>query len=275
MLLANLAKSDHTQRLISLRRSVPAGARSARALDQLMDRFVSQDAATGAASSRYDYLAYLFADLSKHEAGRRYFVTAQAYDGVVPLSKLAVFTEHPSAIRRRGVAATLKNAAFEVDAHPSMLAPEDEDPSAPGANLLPYLLLPLAGPEELDPEESADMLPDLQLLPPDKKRDPEPDILTIHLDTLLLLGTTRPGRERMRAVRVYPLIREAHAHVEDDGVREACERLVQILMRDEEGDGGEKQVELQRKTKEIEEAEGGDKTDIANPEDEDKMVDVF
>ena len=31
-------------------------------------------------------------------------------------------------------------------------------------------------------------------------------------------------------------MREAHLHVEDEGVREGCERLVQVLMRDEEGD---------------------------------------
>jgi Domain of unknown function (DUF384)./Domain of unknown function (DUF383). len=109
----------------------------------------------------------------------------------------------------------------------------DED----GANLLPYLLLPLAGPEELSDEDTADMLPDLQLLPPDKQRDSDTTIITTHLETLLLLTTTREGRDKMRAVKVYPLIRETHMHVEDENVTEACDRLVQVLMRDEEGEG--------------------------------------
>jgi hypothetical protein len=40
----------------------------------------------------------------------------------------------------------------------------------------------------------------------------------------------------MRKLQVYPIIRECHAAVEDEGVREACDRFVQILMRDEAGD---------------------------------------
>ncbi|KAB5511364.1 hypothetical protein GE09DRAFT_1165243 [Coniochaeta sp. 2T2.1] len=38
----------------------------------------------------------------------------------------------------------------------------------------------------------------------------------------------------MREVKVYPIVRETHLRVDDEGVQEACERLVQILMRDEE-----------------------------------------
>lgn len=81
------------------------------------------------------------------------------------------------------------------------------------------------------------MLPDLQLLPPEKKRDSDTSIMTTHLETLLLLTTTRPARELMRQSGVYPVVRETHLHVDDDGVREACERLVQVLMRDEGREG--------------------------------------
>jgi hypothetical protein len=40
----------------------------------------------------------------------------------------------------------------------------------------------------------------------------------------------------LREIKVYPIVRETHLHVEDEEVREACERLVQVLMRDEEGE---------------------------------------
>jgi hypothetical protein len=43
----------------------------------------------------------------------------------------------------------------------------------------------------------------------------------------------------LREVQVYPIVRETHLQVDDDGVREACERLVQVLMRDEEGEEGQ------------------------------------
>ena len=88
------------------------------------------------------------------------------------------------------------------------------------------------------------MPPDLQLLPPDKKREPDNSIIVTHLETLMLLTATREGRERMRAVNVYPIIRECHLYVDDDDVREACDRLVQVLLRaeGEETEGNSKEL---------------------------------
>jgi hypothetical protein len=93
------------------------------------------------------------------------------------------------------------------------------------------------GPEEYTEEDTANMLPDLQLLPPDKQRDSDHGIIVTHLETLLLLTTTREGRDKLRAINVYSVIRECHLHVNDDDVQEACDRLVQVLMRDEEDEG--------------------------------------
>ncbi|EXJ67969.1 uncharacterized protein A1O5_08583 [Cladophialophora psammophila CBS 110553] len=237
MLLSNLAKSDHMEKLINLERALPAKtvSTSPYALDQLLDCFVKGANGTLNKHANFDYLAYFLADLSKHKVGRDYFLSRRDYDVVVPISKLTVFTEHKSHVRRRGVASTIKNVAFEVDKHPLLLSDDTETiDGVPGVNILPYILLPLAGSEEFSEEESANMLPDLQLLPPDKARDSDNDILVTHLETLLLLTTTKEGRDKLRKVQVYPLIRETHMQVADEGVREACDRLVQVLMRDEE-----------------------------------------
>ena len=80
------------------------------------------------------------------------------------------------------------------------------------------------------------MLDELQLLEPDKEREKDVEIMKTHLETLLLLTTTQESREVLRAVKVYPIVRECHLHVEDDEVREACDRVVQIIMRKEEGE---------------------------------------
>ncbi|KAJ5119550.1 hypothetical protein N7448_010219 [Penicillium atrosanguineum] len=246
MLLANLVKSDHLEKLHSLKRKAPESvSTSENAIDQLMDCFVKGADGSLNKHANFDYLSYVFADLSQSEKGRAYFTTRQEYDGVVPITKLTVFTEHESNIRRKGVASTIKNVAFDVASHPMLF---DED----GVNLLPYLLLPITGPEEFPDEESMSMLPDLQLLPPDKKRDSDMTIITTHLETLLLLTTTREGREKMRAVQVYPIIRECHLNVEDDDVRESCDRLVQVLMRDEEGEGEKTDSELSKAQAQIE-----------------------
>jgi hypothetical protein len=230
MLLANLAKYDELKDILTVERPAPKElASNNRAIDQLLDLFVKGADGTYNKAADFDYLSYLFADLAKHEEGRSYFLTKQEYDGVTPLTKLTVFTEHKSDVRRKGVASTIKNVAFEIDSHSELLS-EDE------INILPYLLLPITGNEEYDEEDTLSMLPDLQLLPPDKRRDPDPTIIQTHVETLMLLTTTRHGRDILRQIKVYPVIRETHLQIEDEGVREACERLVQVLMRDEEGE---------------------------------------
>jgi Domain of unknown function (DUF383)/Domain of unknown function (DUF384) len=236
MLLANLSKSSTLDRLITLTRSTTSGkppiSTSNNAMDQLMDCFVKET--PGRPASGYDYLSYVFADLSRHEVGRKYFLTKQAYDDVSPITKLTVFTdEHRSHVRRKGVASTLKNVCFETASHDFLLLE---------SNILPYVLLPLAGNEELSDEDTEGMLADMQLLPPDKERDSDSEILVTHLETLLLLTTGRKGREMLRRVKVYPIIRECHLHVENENVREACDRLVQVLLRDEADDGEEKKL---------------------------------
>jgi len=59
-------------------------------------------------------------------------------------------------------------------------------------------------------------------------------IISAHLETLLLLTTTFPGREIMRKSGVYVVVRRLHEEVEDEDVKGLVERLVNVLMRDEE-----------------------------------------
>ncbi|KAI5463823.1 hypothetical protein BGZ63DRAFT_200679 [Mariannaea sp. PMI_226] len=227
MLLANLSKWDGFKEVAKRKQQPPEQLGSDDSvLNQLMDLFVKGQDGSYNKKADFDYLAYVFADLSKHDEIRKYFLETQKYDEVIPLTKIRVFTDHKSDIRRKGVASTIKNVAFEVDAHPMLLSEDD-------INILPYILLPIMGNEEYDVEETMDMLPDLQLLPSDKKRDPDNSIVQTHIETLTLLTTTREGRELQRQIKVYPIIRETHLHVNDEGVQDACERIVQMLARDE------------------------------------------
>jgi hypothetical protein len=227
MLLANLAKWDTLKSLVDSRQRPHADLQSDdRIINQLVDLFVMGSEGSYNKHATFDYLAYLFADLARHSELRQYFVEKQAYDGVIPLTKICVFTNHKSDVRRKGVASTIKNVAFDVPSHPSILSVEE-------INILPYILLPITGNEEYDEEDAVGMPPDLQLLPPDKQRDPDHGIIQTHVETLTLLTSTRGGRDLMRQIKVYPVIRETHLRVENEGVREACERLVQVLMMDE------------------------------------------
>lgn len=257
MLLANLAKWDALKRILDRRQASPEGLGSDDLiLNQLLDLFVKGADESYNKHADFDYLAYLFADLAKHAEIRQYFVGKQAYDGVIPLNKLKVFTEHRSDVRRKGVASTIKNVAFDVPSHPSFLDEGEID-------ILPYILLPITGNEQYDEEETLAMLPDLQLLPPDKQRDSDHHIIQTHVETLTLLASTREGRDLMREVNVYPIIRETHLRVDNEGVQEACDRLVQVLMRDEENTEGTARGEIE------DGAGGGDDDD-----DDERIVEV-
>lgn len=66
MLLANMAKSDSIERILTLKRDVPLGLSTSKlAIDQLMDCFVKGAKKSWNPNADYDYLAYLFADLAK------------------------------------------------------------------------------------------------------------------------------------------------------------------------------------------------------------------
>lgn len=179
--------------------------------------------------ANFDYLAYFFADLSRFKLGREYFIQTQEYDGVVPISKLLVFTEkYDSKIRREGVASTIKNSLFDSETHERILNDEE-------INLLPYILLPItsAKDSEIDEEDMFNLPDELQLLPEDKQRDPVNSIICNHLESILLLCTTNAGREYLRSKSVYPLVRELHKNVEDEDVGELCYRIVNMMMRGE------------------------------------------
>jgi len=257
-LLANLVKDDTlAKRLITAERNVPPEKQvkvrlkttgkgvveaekvdqpvsmqislSKRILDQLMDVFVKGANKSLNPKADYDYLSYVFADLSKFEDGRKYLLERQDYDDIVPITKLVVFTEHGSLIRRKGIASTIKNCVFENSKHEYLMRAESNG----GVGLLPYILLPLAGNEEFDAEDSEGMLDELQLLPPDKEREVDDDIIATHLETLMLLTAERDGRDKLRAVKAYPIIRELHLKREAENVSEGCVSLVNVLMRDE------------------------------------------
>ena len=66
MLLANMAKSDRLLRILELKRDIPKPlSTSPYAIDQLMDCFVKGAQGGYNKKADYNYLSYLFADLSK------------------------------------------------------------------------------------------------------------------------------------------------------------------------------------------------------------------
>ena len=133
-----------------------------------------------------------------------------------------------------------RNCAFYAQGHRAILAPESDivivppsDLRAPGIDALQYILLPLAGPEEFDLDIQEQLPEALQFLPPTKKREANAAFRLTHVETLLLLCTTRWGRDHLRTHGVYEVVRALHEQEVNDAVSEHVERLVNLLKRAE------------------------------------------
>ncbi|GJN92101.1 hypothetical protein Rhopal_005130-T1 [Rhodotorula paludigena] len=204
------------------------------ALDLLLEVFLKGEGKKYNPNANYDFLASVFANVSLLPAGRAFLLSTPDRSIEPPLAKIISFTEHPSTIRRGGVASTIKNAAFEKAGHTRLVASSNEGPAEEGCiDLLVQLLLPLCGNEEFDLDVMDELPGELQLLPASKQREPDAQIRLILVETLVLLATARPNRDAMRARGVYPVIKEAHLKEAVPGVKEAMVRLVNLLMREE------------------------------------------
>ncbi|XP_074059188.1 protein HGH1 homolog [Macrotis lagotis] len=141
-----------------------------------------------------------------------------------------------SAVLRMGVVGTLRNCCFEHRSHEWLLGPRVE--------LLTFLLMPLAGPEEFSDEEMDQLPIDLQYLPQDKEREPDADIRKMLIETIMLLTATAPGRKLVKNQGTYLVLRELHSWERDPNVRVACEKLIQVLIGDEPEAGMENLLEV-------------------------------
>jgi hypothetical protein len=106
------------------------------------------------------------------------------------------------------------------------------------------------------------LLPELQYLGSEQVREKDMGVMKGLLETLYLLvvrgdrqGGGKEGRKVVGEGGTYLVVRELHREVEDEGVREGCERLVDVLMavEDVEGEGrGVEEVEEDEESKVVE-----------------------
>ncbi|CAG8433605.1 1189_t:CDS:10 [Ambispora gerdemannii] len=233
MLLSNITKDEKIADKL-LNATMPETANttnttlvsSTRAMDQLVDVFVKGVNKEYNKHAEYHFLSSVFANVTILQQGRDFFLTDAPQYNLPPLTSLIIFIEHSNVIRRGGVVSCIKNCCFNVSQHLDLL-------SESKINLLPYILLPLCGPDEFDPDDMEGMPEDIQFLPPDKKRETDPHLRQTLLETILLLTSTRQTRDILRAKKVYPVIRQMHLVEKDENVGHVAENIVNMLMRDE------------------------------------------
>ncbi|CAG8637143.1 185_t:CDS:2, partial [Acaulospora morrowiae] len=228
MLISNITKNERiSAKILSIEcQPVEGLSNSKRFMDHLVDIFVKGLDRSYNKEAEFHFLASVFANVTMLPQGQEYFLSNSSHDNITPLSKLIIFTEYPNIIRRGGVDSCIKNCCFSTNHHLDLL-------SESKINLLPYILLPLCGPEEFDLDDMEGMPEDIQLLPSDKKREPDVHLRQILLETLVLLTTTRKGREILRERKVYPVVRQMHLAEKDDRISNVIDQIVNMLMRDD------------------------------------------
>ncbi|CAG9861611.1 unnamed protein product [Phyllotreta striolata] len=228
MVLSNLSRPLHLIETI-----IDQIENSGKTFDELINVFTK--IAYNKKGAKLHYLGPVLSNLSQSRRVRLFILDRNK----CVIQRLLPFTEYKeSLVRRGGVIGTLKNCCFEESFHEWLLSDE--------VDILPRLLLPLAGNEEFD-EEDNDKLPlELQYLPQDKQREDDPDIRCILLEAITQLVTTKINREFIRDKNTYVILRELHKWEKDKRALAACENLVDILIRTEEEIGLEnlKEVEV-------------------------------
>lgn len=135
------------------------------------------------------------------------------------------------------------------------------------------------------------MLTELQYLGPEHVREEDKMVIGYILDVLYLLavkggGKKKEGRDIIRAAGGYFVVRELHVAVEDEGVREGCERLVQVLMHEDDDEGKGMLQELEEEEEEGSgdgDGDGGrmlteknkEEDESDDDDDDDRVVEIF
>eukprot|EP00128_Syssomonas_multiformis_P018604 Colp12_sorted_trinity150504_noHs@5081 len=226
MLLANVTRSEIGSRVL-LYCSLPASkdqeaTPTTGPQETPIEKLIKEFCVIQPADSKrnVDWLAAVFENISQHKNGRDILLGTK----LRLFQRLVPFIKHQNTVRRGGVAGLIRNCSFHGASLHVFLENDD---------LLPQILLPLAGPEELEEEDMEGMPDDLQYLPADKTREPDGGVRNRLLETLQHLGVTREGRDWMRSKKVYPILRELHKWEQDAACLKTCEEVVQLLIGDE------------------------------------------
>ncbi|ODV59680.1 Hgh1p ASCRUDRAFT_77027 [Ascoidea rubescens DSM 1968] len=205
-------------------------------LDVLLDSYLKND-------QKHDYLSYVFINASISKLNLDFF----SENNFQNLFKFLIFSDPSkfSKLRRLAASSILKNLLFNTEIHQNLLninetvdTDELDDIDSPTNDFLTYLLNPLISSKfKFDIDEEMNLPTDLQFIEDEKNFETDFEILSQYLQSILLLLTTKIVRIYLRNRKsIYPIIRELHKISNNRKILKLCDKIVQLLMRDEEDD---------------------------------------
>ncbi|KAG7354682.1 tRNA nucleotidyltransferase/CCA-adding enzyme [Nitzschia inconspicua] len=187
----------------------------------------------------YQHFAAILMNSTQVKAGRQFVMriprsAASNAEGVSVLQRLlpqmappASFKAITNPFRRRGISGMIRNCCLEKESAWWLLNI---------CKIITPLLLPLAGPEELELEDKRGMDPDLWMRGPDQQRDIDISTRLHCVEAILLLcATGRANRNTLRTAKTYVILKHCDMVEESEEVSDRINECVQYLRRDEEG----------------------------------------
>ncbi len=179
----------------------------------------------------YQHFAAVLMNATQVQQGRKFVMKLTSQEGSAKstsvLQHIVNELRSSNPVRRRGVAGTIKNCCFEKDSSWWLINE---------VNIVPKILYPLAGPEELEVDEKRGMDPDLWLEGPDKVRESDQITRLLLVEAILLLcASGRRSRESLRLQKTYTILKLLDMVEESEEISERINEIVQFLRRDEEG----------------------------------------
>lgn len=173
------------------------------------------EAESAAVADDFELLAVVLGNVSRIPVARDMLLEPERAMLAALLPQLSA----RSPVRRRGVAALIRNCAlFATSGEPGAAAALNHMLS-PGLGLVTALLLPLAGPSRrYTADEREGMTEVLARTGDEKCREPDSSVRLAICETLLSLARARVGRDALRDAKAYYVVRALHWMIE--GVNE-------------------------------------------------------
>eukprot|EP01122_Echinamoeba_exundans_P000316 TRINITY_DN10285_c0_g1_i1.p1 TRINITY_DN10285_c0_g1~~TRINITY_DN10285_c0_g1_i1.p1 ORF type:complete len:423 (+),score=100.99 TRINITY_DN10285_c0_g1_i1:64-1332(+) len=193
-------------------------------LTKLVTLFLKQFEVTD--SDKYGWVANILTNVTQLKEGRDMLMEPKR--GIVKAVLPYIEYQH-SPVRKRGVLAMLRNCLFEKDHHGQFLDPE--------LDFLSFLLMPIRGNEVFSEEKDTVGMPRRLLnVSQQKIRDPDIETRRMVVDCLILLTSTKQGRQYLKDNKAFPIVREYDKNEEDEELSMTIYKLVHVLLLDDPED---------------------------------------
>lgn len=192
-------------------------------VDKLIERFCLTRPLE---SDPYKWIGSILTNISQLEKGREIFLKNNGNLLSLITNASSFMPDHQ--VRRRGLAAIIKNCCFSADVHEHLLA----------NGILNVLLAPLlTEPSNFDADDIEKMSEPLKAISASEHYiEKDKETKSNLLESILLLCSSKKTRDILRNASVYPIIREYDKLQTDEEINQLILNIVNMLIRDEAED---------------------------------------